>query len=261
MVTSEQHPAGSQAVDRALSILEILARRGESSVGAVAVELGVHKSTASRLLAALERHGLVVQSEWRGTYQLGFGLIRLAGATTAHSSVSRELQSICDTLAQSLNDTVNVAILDELACINVVQAMGRASVAAVKEYVGRRTPLHATSSGKVLLAYAPPEIREKVLSLPLGAFTDRTIGSPSVLRAALDQVLDQGWATNDEEWERDTSAVAVPVRSLRGDVVAALSVTGPSTRINPPRFADIASRLQAGAATMSAHVEFLASLR
>src|SRR3954470_19274417 len=91
--------AGSnQSVDRALTILQILARHPEATVGAVARELDVHKSTASRLLAALERHGLVTQSAWRGTYSLGFGLVRLAGAVTAQSSFAQAAQQACDEL-------------------------------------------------------------------------------------------------------------------------------------------------------------------
>src|SRR5262245_22233884 len=138
--------ASVQSVDRAVTILEILARRGETGVTEVAAELGVHKSTAFRLVAALERRGLVEQAGDRGKYRLGFGIVRLAGATTAQLDLARESRTVCERLAQEIGETVNIAILEDLHAINISQVRGPAAITGYN-WVGQRTPVHATSSG------------------------------------------------------------------------------------------------------------------
>src|SRR5260370_35891002 len=95
-----------QPVDRAVTVLEILAREGEAGVPAVAVELGVRKSPAFRLVAALENRGLVAQHADRGKYRLGVGILRLAGATTARLDLVQESRSICEQLARDVGETI-----------------------------------------------------------------------------------------------------------------------------------------------------------
>ena len=144
-------PTPVQSVDRALTVLEILAREGDAGVTEVGFELGVHKSTAFRLLGALESRGFVEQAQERGTYRLGFAVVRLAGAAVARLDLVQESLRACEALAAAVGETVNVAVLDQGWAINVSQVRGAASVASVN-WIGQRTPLHATSSGKVLLA-------------------------------------------------------------------------------------------------------------
>src|SRR3712207_2223746 len=116
--------AAVQSVDRALSVLEILAAHGEAGVTEVAAELGVHKSTAFRLVGVLESRGFVEQLADRGKYRLGFGVVRLAGAAAAQLDIAREGRPICDALAADLEETVNIAILDGDRAVNVSQARG-----------------------------------------------------------------------------------------------------------------------------------------
>ena len=100
-----------QSVDRAVAILEILARDGEAGVTEVARELDVHKSTASRLLAALDRRELVAQDTARGKFRLGVGIVRLAGAVSRKLDLVQESRPVCRALAQQVGETVNLAIL------------------------------------------------------------------------------------------------------------------------------------------------------
>src|SRR5690606_1443160 len=110
--------AGSvQSVDRAVSVLEILARLGEAGVTEIAGDLGVHKSTASRLLGVLENRGLVTQSHDRGKYRLGAGVLRLAGAAAVRLDISQEGVPVCRELADELCETVNLAVLDDDAAV------------------------------------------------------------------------------------------------------------------------------------------------
>ncbi len=239
-----------QSVDRAVSVLEILARRGEAGVTEIAGELGVHKSTAFRLLGALENRGLVAQTKGHGAYRLGAGVLRLAGAAALRLDISQEGVPVCRELADELGETVNMAVLDEDAAVNIMQARGTAAVTA-QNWLGRRTPLHATSSGKVFLAHMPPALREDRLARPLPRFTEHTVIDPPVLRAELDEVLEQGYAVTLEELELGLAAVAAPVRSHDGSVIAAISVSGPVYRLTAERLPRSGSRTAAAAAELS----------
>ncbi len=249
-----------QSVDRALSVLEILAACGEAGVTEVAAELGVHKSTAFRLVAALESRGFVEQLADRGKYRLGFGVVRLAGAAAAQLDIAREGRPICEALAADLQETVNIAILDGDRAVNVSQARGPAAL-STHNWVGQGTPLHATSSGKVLLAYASDAVRKDVLSRELPRYTPATISDPEVLRQHLDLIVDQGWAATAEEYEVGLNALAAPVRGADGDVFAALSVSGPSFRIDSEDFPRLARRVLSGAEELSRRLGFFGQTR
>ncbi|MGH3437789.1 MAG: IclR family transcriptional regulator [Sciscionella sp.] len=244
-----------QSVHRALSILDILARQGELGVTDIAVELGVHKSTASRLVAALEHHRLVEQLGERGKYRLGFGIVRLAGATTARLSLTRESRPVCRRLAAELNETVNVAVLDIDAAMNITQEQGSAAITA-QNWVGQRTPPYATSSGKVLLAWASETDLIPVVEVGMVKHTARTITGKRALHKEFAQIRERGWACTTEEFEAGLNAVAAPIRDADGMVVAALSVSGPSYRMTAETFPETAKALRVGAEEISSQLGY-----
>ncbi|MDN3265801.1 IclR family transcriptional regulator [Streptomyces sp. CSDS2] len=239
-----------QSVDRAVSVLEILARHGEAGVTEIADELDVHKSTAFRLLGVLEHRGLVAQAKDRGKYYLGAGVLRLAGAAAVRLDISQEGVPVCREVADELGETVNIAVLDDDAAVNIMQARGTAAVTA-QNWLGRRTPLHATSSGKVLLAHLSPTLREGLLARPLTRFTDRTVTGAAMLRAELEAVVRQGYGVTVEELELGLAAVAAPVRAHDGEVIAAISVSGPVYRLDADRLPEVARRTAAAGAELS----------
>ncbi len=245
-----------QSVDRAVTILELLARNGEAGITEIAGELGVHKSTAFRLVGVLEQRGLVEQLGERGKYAIGFGVVRLAGAASERMDLPRLGRPFCDTLASELGETVNLAIRDNDVALNVSQARGTASVTA-HNWVGQRTPLHATSSGKVLLAYADPAERSELLRLPMERYTTRTVVEPEKLSSDLDAVLDSGYATSYEELELGLNAAAVPVLAHDGAVVAALSASGPSYRLSRKRIPSVIDAMLKAAEELSAQLGYL----
>lgn len=228
-------------MDRAVAALEVLADLGEAGTGAIAGKLGVHKSSATRLLTSLASHGLVEQDGQGGTWRLGFGLVRLAGAVTSRVGFSQSAQHLCGEVAGDLGLTANVAVLDEGYAVNVSQAVG-SGLLAPRHYVGLRTPGHATSSGKLLLAYAV-DGSAAAGDGPLEKFTARTILTRADLERGLELVRERGWASSDEEWEDHITAVAVPLRRPDGTVEAALTVTGPNHRLPSGDFAAVAARL------------------
>ncbi|WP_308465520.1 IclR family transcriptional regulator [Rathayibacter soli] len=223
---------GAQSVDRAVTVLEIIARHGEASVSEVAVELGVHRSTVSRLLAVLRLRGVVDIAGARGRYRLGPTVLRLASSIHSRLEVTVQGAEICDRLAADLGETVNIAILQDDFAVNVYQADGKGAV-TVNNWIGRSTPLHATSSGKILLAWQPEAFKSDLLSGPLASFTQDTITDPDVLVNELANAVADGFATSHSELEVGLDAIAAPIRGVGGVVVAALSVSGPSYRMQP----------------------------
>ena len=147
---ADAQAGGVQSVDRALQILEILAREGDAGVSEIAEEMGIHKSTVSRLVGSLVNRDIVRQNSERGKYQLGFGILRLASSIPGRLSVVHEARQVLEGLAAEYKETVNLAVLRSNYAVNVDQAMGPSTLATY-DWVGSLTPLHATSSGKVLL--------------------------------------------------------------------------------------------------------------
>jgi DNA-binding IclR family transcriptional regulator len=224
---------GVQSVDRAITLLEILARRGEAGVSEVAAEIDVHKSTAFRLLGALESRGLVQQSVDRGKYRLGFGLVRLAGAVSGQLDVTHQGRPVYERLAHELGETVNVAVLRQHYAVNVDQVHG-ASAVTVHDWVGNLTPLHVTSSGRVLLAALDEPRRTALIEAAgLDRFTPNTVTSKSEFAKILDEVREQGYSIVVEEYEVGLNAMAAPILGPGGQVLAAVSVSGPAFRFTP----------------------------
>jgi len=230
--------------------LEFLAGRGEAGVSEVASAIGVHKSTASRLLGALQSRGLIEVASERGRYRLGFGILRLAGAMGGRLDVTSQGGEICDQLAETLGETVNIAVLQGDQVINVYQAHGGGAI-SVNNWVGRPTPLHATSAGKVLLAYGPVATKDQLGAGRLGRFTAVTVTDPVVLRRQLAQVLLDGYAITAQEYEMGLNAVAAPVFGSSGVAVAAISVSGPAYRLPVGELVAVAAAVITAAAQLS----------
>ena len=230
-----------QSVDRALQILEIISALGQAGVTEIAAELGVHKSTASRLVTALEARGYVEQVSERGKYRIGLAVTRLAYAAGGHADLVKTSQDLCDTLSAQVGETTNVAVLDGDRIVNIVEAIGPAEI-TLRTWVGQSCPAYATSSGKVLLAgLEPAEVRAR-LKPPWMSFTDATVATVAELAEQLAAVRERGWAGVAEELEVGLNAVAAPVYDVHSQVVAALSVSGPAYRLSVDRFDDVAQR-------------------
>jgi DNA-binding IclR family transcriptional regulator len=253
---SEANANSVQSVDRAITVLEILAQRGEAGVTEVAAEIAVHKSTAFRLLAALEDRGLVEQAADRGKYRLGFGILRLAGAVSSHMDVTQQGRPVCERLAREMGETVNLAVAHAQYAVNIDQVRGPAAVTTFN-WVGQLTPLHATSSGKVLLAHLDEQRRTDVLSNGLERFTPRTVTSMAGLEQQLEDARRRGYAVVVEEYEVGLNAMAAPVRSQHGAVVAAVSASGPAYRFTEERMRDLAPALVHAAAEISHRLGYL----
>ncbi|MFF5180100.1 IclR family transcriptional regulator [Micromonospora sp. NPDC000316] len=215
----------SEGVDRAMRVLELLARE-PAQLGAVAADLGVHKSTALRLLQTLESGGFARRSD--GGWAIGLRLIDLAQQALDSLDVRAVAHPHLAALGRECGHTVHLAQLvdDDLVYVDKIEARGQ-----VRMYsrIGRTAPLHASGVGKVVLAYGPESrLTRLVEGAELRAYTPATICDPAALRAELATVAKQGWAADDGEFEALVTCVAAPVRQAGGSVTAAVSVTAPT---------------------------------
>ena len=230
---------GVQSVSRALSILEELADEGDLGVTEVGRRLGVHKATASRLLATLADYGLVQRDAATDKYRLGIGLMHLAGSAQAGLDLVQQARPIPETLAERTRETVNLGVLDGDLVMHIDQIAGTRSIVSVS-WVGRRTPPHCTANGKVLLAGLDAAELDRRLAEPLERRTAHTVVDPDRLREQLVAVRARGYAQTIEELEEGLNAVAAPIRRADGDVTAAVSVAGPAFRLRPVELPRIA---------------------
>jgi len=219
----------TDAVDRVATVLELLAGEREGlRVADVARALEVHKATASRLLATLAARRLL-ERDRAGRYRLGPGLIRFAAVALTGLDVVTQARDQLGDLSARTGETVSLAVLDGTDVVYVDQSVGDHAIVA-GNWVGRRSPAHASSSGKVLLAFGDEEGRERALAGPFERLTRHTIGSADELAVVLEEVRRRGYARTVAELEDGLSTVAAPVR-VRGETVAAVPVGGPTFRI------------------------------
>jgi IclR family acetate operon transcriptional repressor len=222
--------AGVRSVERAVTILDVLAASGWRTGAEIARELHVHRSTALRLLGTLERHALVERDPRSAKYRLGRRLPQLASVVTGESDLRTLARPVCEGLAGALGETVTLDVLVGDQIVPIEQATGSTSVVSVN-WLGRRTPVHCTASGKVILAFGPAAIRERLLGRPLERSTAHTITGEADLRTQLREAMNDGFARTYEELEIGLDALAAPVFAAGGEVVAALDVSGPSHRL------------------------------
>ncbi len=219
-----------QSVDRALAAMEILAREGWAGVTEIARELDIHKSTVFRLLSTLERRGVVEQHSETQKYRLGFGVVRLASSVRASLDLVRAARPVCDRLSLETDETVNIAVLEGHEVVNIHQVNLSTSRVSV-DWLGSHTALHCTSSGKVFLAFLSTRFVDELLKGELRRFTPFTITDRVLLDEQLELIRRDGYAMTFEELEDGLNAVGAPIRGPDGEVVASVSVSGPSYRL------------------------------
>jgi DNA-binding IclR family transcriptional regulator len=249
---------GVRSVERAITILDVLAQGGWRTGAEIARELHVHRSTALRLLGTLERHALVERDGKSAKYRLGHRLPQLAGVVTGESDLRSVARPVCEALAGALGETVTLDVLTGDEIVPIEQATGSRSVVNVN-WLGRRTPAHCTASGKVILAFGPPAVRERLLARPLARSTAHTITDPAELDAQLNAAREAGLARTYEELEVGLDAIAAPVYDSGGEVVAALDVSGPSHRIRAEDRPELVRLTLEAAADLSRRLGFRGS--
>jgi IclR family transcriptional regulator, KDG regulon repressor len=221
-----------QAVDHAVDILECLAgTAGAVGVSELARQTGLSKATVYHLLATLEARRLVIREPDSASYRLGWALYEMGIRIARGTDVSRVARPFLDRLASETGESVLLGVLDSDSVLYLERGdapSGFHMVAAA----GIRSPLHATASGKLLLAFAGEEEIERYLGeAPLESFTANTLTDPKKLRKQLAEIRESGYATCWQERELGLCSVAVPLRDHTGATVASLTLAGPAGRV------------------------------
>ena len=230
-----QAAPGTQVIDRGAHLLAlVLESDAPRALAELAADAGLPKSTASRLLGALERNGLVEQEGRRGAFRAGPVLARFAGHGVSTRRLIEAAEGPMAALADITGETINVAVAGPSGVEHLAQVESRHYL-GTSHWVGRRVPYHCSANGKVLLAFAAAGAEAG----PLEALTSRTIVEPALLGAELESIRREGFATAVDELELGLSAVAAPVLDESGRAIAALSVSGPTLRLSPRRVAEL----------------------
>ena len=216
---------GTQSIDRAAQVLvHVLETEEPPTVGGLSTRLGLPKSTASRLVGALERQGLIRRDGGGGQLVPGAVLQRYARRETGDAELVERASEALDRLAQASGETINIGV-PSLGAVELLDQRDSRHFLGSPNWVGRRVPAHGSALGKVFYAYGSLPVPTG----PLEPLAPHTV--PTTDELGLDDVRAKGYAIAVEELEPGLWAVASPVRDASGAVVAALSVSGPTVRL------------------------------
>ena len=250
MATSEPYP-GTQAVLRAVSLLKAFTdSQPEWGLTELARAVGLNKTTAYRLLTALESEGMVARNPLNEAYRLGPEAIAIGGRALRSNDLRTASHFELEALAEVTHETATLEVMADGQVLILDEALGP-HVVGNTQSIGTRWPAHATSTGKVLLAHLSESKLKTFLRPALVRFNDKTITDPAELRVELEHVREQGYATVLGELEMGFVAIGAPVRNHEAQVAAAISVGGPSVRLTPERLVEISGWVKQAAARIS----------
>lgn len=234
-----------RAVERALDILLCFTQERDLGLTEIASRIDLHKSTVHRLLTTLEERGFLLRNPATEKYRLGIRIWELSTHLPAFDEPAALLLPAMERLRDRLGETVSLYLRDGIERVRIQAVQSQQAIRRVAQ-IGARLPLSVGASSKVLAAYAPPEALSQLLESP--SWPDAV--DRGQYREQLLEIIRQGYATSFEEREPGAAAVAVPVTGRSGDVVAALSLSGPVNRLSRETLVDYASVLSEAAAEM-----------
>lgn len=241
-----------RTVGRAIEILQLIMERGPLGVSEISRSLRVPKSSAHNILETLVAGHLLEKEAERNLYHLGSKLIELGNRAQQNLAVQRIARPYLRALNEELDDTVHLTILDhdEVLYIDCIESRKPLRMHSV---IGVRAPLYCTAVGKAIMAHlGPQEVERIVKTQGLAAFTSSTITTRKALDEELEKTRRRGYAVDNMEHEDLLRCVGAAFRDHTGAVVGAISVSGPSQRITVRSVAQIAPKVMAAAASISA---------
>ncbi|HUQ19554.1 MAG TPA: IclR family transcriptional regulator [Gemmatimonadaceae bacterium] len=247
--SSETIP-GTQAVTRAIALMKVLAsHNAPCALTQLATEMKVNKAAVFRLLGALEAGGMVAREASSGDYRLGPQLISLGAAALWTTDVRMIAHEEIVRLTEETGETGTLEILNGSEVLILDEVQGRFLIGSMPE-IGRRWAAHATSTGKVLLAFS----QERFTPRNLRKLAPKTITSVQNLERELKRVRAHGYAVAVDELEVGFAAIAAPIRNHTGLVLAAISVNGPAARLHAARRRELIPMVCAAAERVSARI-------
>ncbi len=241
-----------QTLDRMVAILDCFSLdKPILGVREVARQTTLSPSTVGRIMAYMKDMGILNQDSESHLYMMGSKVLAWAGIYTVTSDVRTVALPVMVRLQEQTRETISLYILEgsERVCVERLESPETVRIVA---RVGRRIPLYAGSAGKVFLAFMPENRREMILrDIDLDPMTERTITDVNVLRANLDQISEKGYAVSRGEWIIDASGTAAPIFDQRGQISAAISISGPGQRFTDEKIKEMADLLVKEAAQIS----------
>ena len=242
-----------QSIERAFAVLSALAH-GPIGVTEVAGRAALPKSTAARLLVSLAHEGAVEQVPGESRYRLGPRIVTLAAGVRPTRSLVALARPQLTELAASAGEVAGLSVPDGFL-VHYVEQVDSPHPVGIRDWTGTRIPMHAVSSGLVLLAHFPPAEIDRFLDGPLERFTPHTITVPTAVRDRIRRAQRDGHAWTRDEYAEGITSVAAAIANEEGDVVAAVHVHGPSYRFPEPGTEEsVAERVVRAAARVAANL-------
>jgi IclR family transcriptional regulator, acetate operon repressor len=253
---TDQTLPGTQAVARAMALLKAFDDDHPAwGLSELARETGLNKTTAHRLLAALEREGMVGRAAESERYVLGPEIVVLGGRALRANNLRAVTRPELERLAAETGETASLEILAGTEMLVIDEIVGGHLMSGVPD-LGSRWPLHASSTGLVVLAFMPEERMHALLSSTLRPVTSYTLTSRSDLLRELEAVRIQGYGVGDETLEVGLVAIAAPIFNHDGQVVAAISIAGPKLRVTADCVPQIGKQIRAAAGRVSSSLGY-----
>ncbi len=230
-----------KTLDRGLTVLLKFLDKPEWTLSGLAQDLGLHKSIVFRLVTTLERRGFVVKGEDR-VYRLGLRVLELGNVAYKQIDLRRAAYPVLQKLVNETRESAFLTVVsgDEAVCIDKVDSPHNIKLTLE---IGGRSPLYAGASNKILMAYLPGERIDEIVARGLQPITPQTITDPAELKGNLAEIRQQGWCFSCGEVTPSASAVAVPIRNGRGQVIAGLSVAGLDARFTKEKISGLVQAL------------------
>jgi IclR family acetate operon transcriptional repressor len=246
---------GVQSIERALDLLECLAHSSTwMGISELSASTGQPVGTVHRLLQTLMARDYAVRDSRTRRYALGPAFRMLAGADLLTPDWNEIAMPFLHELVEISGETANLAVLERDRAVYMAQAQPSRMVRMFTE-LGNRVPLHCTGCGKVLLAYQPEKVVDSIIATTgLPAFTEKTITDPEQFRQELATIRQRGYAIDNGEQEEGVRCLAVPVYGTDGKVIAAISISGPSSRLDSSRIPALVPQLKRISAALTAEL-------
>ncbi|ASY65431.1 Negative regulator of allantoin and glyoxylate utilization operons (plasmid) [Sinorhizobium sojae CCBAU 05684] len=232
-------PSSVQVLDRALSLLAIIAEGDGSTLTSLSERTGMAPSTVHRLLTSLAGHGMVTHDGDTGTWTIGVKAFAIGNAFLRFRKLGAISRPFLQHLMEESGETANIGIEDNGEVVFISQVESHAPMRAFFR-PGRRGPIHASGIGKAILStWSDTEIANAFNDRPLAHFTDRTLDALPALMVNIKEIRDRGWSLDDEEQTLGMRCIAAPIFNEYGEAIGGISVSGPTVRIDDEKLASL----------------------
>lgn len=247
-----------RAVERALDVLLCFTNQTpELTMTQIAEKVGIHKSTAHRLLATLENKRFIQRDQNTGIYRLGIRLLQMAYLTQEQNDLRRLAVPFMHRLCDQYEENIDLTVLDDtdVIFVNILEGPRRVKLAAA---IGQRLPAFATASGKAILGFLTEKQVKRILNRGMPKLTQYTLNSPDVLFDNLNTVRELGFAISEQELEEQINAVAAPIFDQEHYPIASIAIAGPAYRLTRERMMEIGPNLVATTQEISQEIAMVA---